>query len=350
MDSKYCPNCHKKLDASIMICPFCDYDLITKEIGKYGSKKIENTRLINKNGLSFECPEYYEIGNFPNSDEIHKNIVALSKKDRTCELYIMEYWNYHFDDNAKRNSFLLKEYLKLQGYENVTENRRLPYCFNANINSELGKLKTTILYNFNFADVIMIVGNTKANSYYDCTNDIKIINESIITEKELEKRDLMSNEDGKKGIDIYGKGLRYAKSGDLIKAGECYREAIELLPSTGYAPSLVWGSWGDLFKTAEMYDNAKQCYRNAITCDNTNDEIYIELIKLLTDIGEFQEAIDYIDKYLIIAPEDDFAWSHKGVLLNILDRPSEARICLRRAEELNPNNPQVLIMKEQGRL
>lgn len=186
--SKYCPNCHEKLDEHIMICPFCDYDLITKEIGKYGTKKIQNTRFINKNGLSFECPNYYEIGIFPNENEIYKSMVALSKNDRNCELYIMEYRDIHFDNNAKRNSYLLKEYLKLQGYENITENRSLPYCYNAKINTELGKIKTTILFNFNFSNVVMIVGNIKSNYNYNCTKDIKIINDTIITENEYKKR------------------------------------------------------------------------------------------------------------------------------------------------------------------
>lgn len=188
MSNIYCPNCQKELEEHIKICPFCDYDLVTKEIGPYGTKNIQNTRLINKNTLSFECPNYYDIGNYPSSDEIYKSIVALSKRDRKCEIYVMEYRDIHFDNAAKRNPFLLKEYLKLQGYENVIENRNLPYCFNARINSQLGKLKTTILYNFNYSNVITIVGNTNMNSNYNCINDIKIINDTIITEEEIRNR------------------------------------------------------------------------------------------------------------------------------------------------------------------
>lgn len=147
-----------------------------------------NIKHINKNGLSFECPDYYDIGNFPSSDEVHKSIVALSKDSRICEIYVMEYEDIHFDNNAKRNTFLLKKYLKLQRYENVIENRNLPYCFNAIVNSEFGKIRTTILFNFDFENVIMIVGNISPGANYDCINDIKIINESILTEDELGKR------------------------------------------------------------------------------------------------------------------------------------------------------------------
>lgn len=81
-----------------------------------------------------------------------------------------------------------------------------------------------------------------------------------------------------------------------------------------------------------------------------NIRFKLEFIKFLTDINEYETAIEYIDKYLVIAPNDDFAWSHKGVLLNILNRSSEARTCLKKAEELIPNNPQIVMLKEQGRL
>ena len=136
-------------------------------------------KFISKNGLSFECPDYYDIGSFPASDEAHQSIVALSKNDRTCEIYVMEYWDYAFDNNAKRKTFLLKEYLRIQGYENITENRGLPYCFNAKVNSPVGKIKTTILFNFDYKNVIMIVGNVMPSSNYDCIGDIRIINDSL---------------------------------------------------------------------------------------------------------------------------------------------------------------------------
>lgn len=144
---------------------------------------LKNTKHIIKNGLSFNYPEYYDIGSYPDSDEVHKSIVALSKNDRTCELYIMEYRSIHFDDHARRRKYLLREYLKQQGYSSISENSGLPYCFNAVINSEFGQIMSTISYNFNYNDVIMIVANTQYNQWkdmYDPTNDIKIINDTIV--------------------------------------------------------------------------------------------------------------------------------------------------------------------------
>ena len=136
-----------------------------------------NTRHINKNGLSFDCPDYYDIGSYPSSDESYSSIVALSKNDRQSEIYVMKYRDYAFDNNAKRNTFLLKEYLRMKGYENITEHRSLPYCFNAYAYSEVGRIKTTILFNFNYPYVINIVGNTISN--YDLTEDIRVINNTI---------------------------------------------------------------------------------------------------------------------------------------------------------------------------
>ena len=168
----YCSECGAKIEASFKFCTNCGASLSDRE-------PMSNIKHVNKNGLSFDCPDYYDIGSYPSSDEFHKSIVALSKSDRTCELYVMEYKPIHFDNNARRNTTLLKEYLKLQGYTNISENRSLPYCFNARINSGVGMLNTKIVYNFDHPDVIMIVGNTVPESSYNCVNDIKVINDTV---------------------------------------------------------------------------------------------------------------------------------------------------------------------------
>lgn len=148
-----------------------------------------NTRHIEKNGLSFECPDYYDIGKYPSSDGAHKSMVALSKHDRKCELYITVYRRNKFDNNAKRNTNLLKSYLQLQNYRNITINYRLPYCFNATVSHHMGNIKTTIAYDFNHGDeVIMIVGNLMPSSNYDCIGDIKIILDSLQYENSIVKR------------------------------------------------------------------------------------------------------------------------------------------------------------------
>lgn len=172
--SKYCPECGHRLNESAINCGFCGYSFSSDaSVGNI----MTNTRHINKNGLSFDCPEYYDIGSYPSSDEAYSSIVALSKNDRQSEIYVMKYRNHAFDNNAKRNTFLLKEYLKMKGYENITEHRSLPYCFNAYAYSEVGRIKTTILYNFDYPYVINIVGNTISN--YDLTEDMRIINNTI---------------------------------------------------------------------------------------------------------------------------------------------------------------------------
>ena len=172
--SKYCPECGHKLNGSAINCGFCGYSFSNGKVT--GGNKM-NTRHINKNGLSFDCPDYYDIGSYPSSDESYSSIVALSKNDRQSEIYVMKYRDYAFDNNAKRNTFLLKEYLRMKGYENITEHRSLPYCFNAYAYSEVGRIKTTILFNFNYPYVINIVGNTISN--YDLTEDIRVINDTI---------------------------------------------------------------------------------------------------------------------------------------------------------------------------
>ena len=144
-------------------------------------KKYENmdTKYIEKNDLLFNYPKYYSLGNYPSSDGVHKSIVALSKDDRTCEIYVMEYEYAHFDVNIRLDAKLIKKFLQIQGYTNIKNNKSLPYFFNAKINSEKGKINSKIAFCFDYPDVIMIVGNTLQNSNYDCTDDIIMIYDTI---------------------------------------------------------------------------------------------------------------------------------------------------------------------------
>lgn len=174
---KYCPDCGRDFMKTAVKCNYCGNTKL--EDRKYKNKKIV-TKHINKNGLSFDYPDYYDIGNYPSSDEYHQSIVALSHRERKCEIYIMEYRPNHFDNRARHNPSLLKEYLKMQGYTFISEKKEEQNCFTADIHSQLGKLKTTIVFNFNYSNAIMIVGNIPGNSYYyKLIKDIKIINKTI---------------------------------------------------------------------------------------------------------------------------------------------------------------------------
>ncbi len=176
MEWKYCPECNAQINKVAKKCPYCNY---TFKIEKKIKKNPITTKFIEKNGFSFNYPDYYDIGDVESGNEVFKTIVALSKNDRECEIYVMEYRISTFDKNAKRNPFLLKEYLKMQGYINVMENKRLSNCFDAIAYSEIGEIKTTIKYNFKHNNVIMIVCNRLLYSNHDCIEDIRIINESV---------------------------------------------------------------------------------------------------------------------------------------------------------------------------
>lgn len=182
MEWKYCPRCNSKLNTATPICPVCSYSF-----GR--GNKSETDRVIIINGLSFECPDNYKIGNHPSSDWAHKSIVALSKEDIPCEIYISEYEKYAFDSRAIQNMPLLKKYLEMQGYINVSENRRFPYCFDAIGFSAIGEIKTTILFKFIYgsSNVIMVVANIPLNSNYDYMEDMKIIKNSVRALSNTEK-------------------------------------------------------------------------------------------------------------------------------------------------------------------
>ena len=179
-DFKMCPSCGHQINDVAKNCPYCNHQFLYDDFSNFEFDTTSiTTKSVKNNGLSFEFPDYYEIGNFKSQDEVYKSIVALSKNDGKCELFVMEYKISTFDTKAKKNLPLLRKYLNLQGYKNVFQNKSFPYCFNATINTEMGEIKTTILFNFETYKVFMIVANMLPYSNYNCLNDLKIIYDSI---------------------------------------------------------------------------------------------------------------------------------------------------------------------------
>lgn len=91
----------------------------------------------------------------------------------------MEYRPTTFHWKLRKNPTLLKKTLKMQGYENITQNKDLDYCFDAMVFLETGTIKTTILFNFDTFKEFVIVCNRYYDSDYECIYDMKIINDTI---------------------------------------------------------------------------------------------------------------------------------------------------------------------------
>ena len=138
-----------------------------------------NTRHIDKNGLSFDCPDYYDIGKYPSSDKVYKSIVALSKNDRKCELYIMVCREDMFDAVVKRDDLLIMKNLELQNFTDVTINSKLPFCYNSHVYYNGMNLNSTHLFKFSRNNVILIVGVSRPFVYYDFIEDMEIILDTI---------------------------------------------------------------------------------------------------------------------------------------------------------------------------
>lgn len=88
---KCCPKCNKKINVVAKKCPYCDYQIMIQKDNDYEFDTTSSTKYIEKNGFSFNYPEYYDIGAVESKNEIFKTIVGLSKNDdRTCEIYVTE--------------------------------------------------------------------------------------------------------------------------------------------------------------------------------------------------------------------------------------------------------------------
>lgn len=97
----------------------------------------------------------------------------------------------------------------------------------------------------------------------------------------------------------------YGRKGDLTKAVEFSKKAIDILPESNTYIQL-----GDFYQTQQQLVLAEAAFRNAVTADPANIEAYINLAFLLERMGQLDAATDVVvvgmkidgnDPYLLLA-------------------------------------------------
>ena len=139
-----------------------------------------STNFISRGGISFNYPKHYLIANIPpNTPDC---VVALAKDDGLCDIMVevSKYGKINYQEDIFEKNY--EEYIKGLGFYGVKVidgfglNRT---CLQALANTPQGIIKSTIYFDFNLKKDIRITLNTLMQVNYDCTNDLKVIANSL---------------------------------------------------------------------------------------------------------------------------------------------------------------------------
>lgn len=191
------------------------------------------------------------------------------------------------------------------------------------------------------------------------TNDIARASSAIHTFYEKNREDSHA---------WYWRGKVADKEGKWGAAVQYYSKAVTLDPTYTDA----WLSMGELLLGNDKVSGADESFSRALQLSGSNPRAWLGKAKAMHKLGRWGAAIQCMDKYNMLAPRDKDAWllkadllfekekfrraieaydtfleldqddsyalGRKGVSLNAIGMPDEARKCLEEAVRLDPNN------------
>jgi len=188
LNIKFCPECGAKVEKPTIRCMHCGKPFVDLNVSEntniiQTTNKSINipTKHVNKNGLSFNYPDYYLEANIPpNAPDC---VVALAKDDGLCDIMVevssapkMQYQEGIFEKNYE-------EYIKNLGFYNFTTIHGFgpnKTCVQAYSNTDMGIVKSTIYFDLNYNKDLRITLNSLEQYDYDCMDDLKVIAENLM--------------------------------------------------------------------------------------------------------------------------------------------------------------------------
>lgn len=129
-------------------------------------------------------------------------------------------------------------------------------------------------------------------------------------------------------------GTNYFAQQDYAEAIKAYTKATTINPEF----SQPYNQLGYAHRFLEQYDEAEKAFKKYIELIPNDPNPYDSYAELLMKIGKFEESINFYNKALSFNP--NFVASHIGIAtnLNFLDNHDEARVQLKRLEEIARND------------
>lgn len=131
----------------------------------------------------------------------------------------------------------------------------------------------------------------------------------------------------------YGLGYLYLDEEKYDAAENAFQKALELNPESDFA----YMGLGDLYRKTGTYEDAETNFRKSLEM-NSRSEAYNGLGWLYFEHGKFVEAEAAFIAFLDQTREKGEIYYGLGLAQQHQGRTGDARISLRRATELNPNN------------
>jgi Flp pilus assembly protein TadD len=137
----------------------------------------------------------------------------------------------------------------------------------------------------------------------------------------------------------YRKALSYHRQGRLDRAIALYREVVQLQPQHFDARFNLVSAYIDSREFAKAHRIASELYRQ----DSANQQVLANLAIAKIGLGQSREAIQLLDQVADLPHTAMFTvYLHKGLAYRHLDQMDTAIGWYQRAEELQPDNPQLL--------
>ena len=100
--------------------------------------------------------------------------------------------------------------------------------------------------------------------------------------------------------------------------------------------SMSWFNKGDSLHNSGKYQEAMDCYDQALKIDPKHADALVNKSDALLRLGKYQEALGYAEEALKINPQDITAWYNKAEALGYLDKPAESIEAYERFIKLAP--------------
>ena len=110
-------------------------------------------------------------------------------------------------------------------------------------------------------------------------------------------------------------GHTYYHAKEYVQAEAAYGKAFE---RNALSPE-GWVAWGDVVYLNENHERAVEIWEQAEAQKNPSEQLYSRLAEIHRSNGEFSKAVEALQKYVSLHPEDASAHYRLGLLLTLVD-------------------------------
>jgi len=134
--------------------------------------------------------------------------------------------------------------------------------------------------------------------------------------------------------ELVARGVSYSEQGKRIKAKDCFRKALEILPED---PVICYNLALELM-IDESWQEALSLLNQSVSGEPDNPDYWCERGIVLYRLERYDDAEESYDLALTFGDEDSRLWNSLGVLRFVTDQYEDAELFFRRALELDKSN------------